>query len=242
MTGRSRFVADEQNSDALEIARQSLDESIADHLRDLIVRGEMAPGARLNLPELASGLGVSTTPLREALKILADEQIVEWQPGRGARVAPIRADETVALFEVIASLEALAAEQACARMSAAQLAEMESMHARMRVHFERKERDPYFEINSRIHSQILTLAENEILQATHARLHGRASRGRYAAIVDEARWHEAMQEHEDLMKTLRDRQPDRSSGIWRQHLINTGAAVKRAQLADFERRSSKGSK
>ena len=75
----------------LEITRQPLDESIADHLRGMIVRGEIAPGERLRLTDLARELEVSTTPLREALKILAEEQTsVEWLPGRGPRVAPIR--------------------------------------------------------------------------------------------------------------------------------------------------------
>lgn len=219
------------NSD-LEIARQSLDETIADHLRGRIVRGEIAPGERLHLTELARGLGVSTTPLREALKILAEEQFVEWLPGRGARVAPIRIEETVQLFEVIAALEGLAAERAAEQLRAAELAELESLHSRMRGHFERAERAPYFEINSLIHERFLALAANPVLLETHARLNARASRGRYIAIVDDARWRQAMQEHEDLMQALRDRVPDRAREIWRLHLTNTGAAVRRAQLAD----------
>ena len=216
-------------SDELGIARHSLDRSIADHLREQIVKGELAPGARLNLPDLATALGVSTTPLREALKILAEEQIVEWPPGRGARVAPIRVDETQALFEVIASLEALAAERAAQRIAAPEQAELESLHARMRVHFEAGERGAYFELNSQIHDRILALAGNAVLREVHGRLQVRASRGRYLAIVDEARWGQAMQEHEELMIALRARNAARAHEIWRRHLIHTGAAVRRAQ-------------
>src|SRR5579863_7212582 len=111
MSERISFGASAEAQD-LEISRQSLDETIVSHLRDLIIRVEMAPGAKIHLPMLAAALGVSTTPLREALKILADEDIIEWLPGRGVRVAPIRAEDTTALFEVIAMLEALAAELA----------------------------------------------------------------------------------------------------------------------------------
>jgi DNA-binding GntR family transcriptional regulator len=217
----------------LEIARQALDETIADHLRGMIVRGEISPGERLHLAEIARNLGVSTTPLREALKILAEEQIVEWLPGRGARVAPIRIEETFALFEVIASLEGLAAECAAQQIGARELAELESLHARMREHFARTERAPYFELNSRIHERVLALASNRVLSETHAKLNARASRGRYIAIVDDSRWREAMQEHEDLMQALRDRAPDRAREIWRLHLTNTGVAVRSAQLADI---------
>jgi DNA-binding GntR family transcriptional regulator len=212
-----------------EIARRSLDQSIADHLRDLIVRGELAPGERLHLPDLAASLGVSTTPLREALKILAEEQIVEWLSGRGARVAPIRVDETEALFEVIASLEALAAERAAERAVASERAELEALHSRMRGHFEAGERGAYFELNSQIHDRILALAGNVVLSVAHARLQVRASRGRYLAIIDEARWRQAMQEHEELMEALRARDAARAHTVWRRHLIHTGAAVRRAQ-------------
>jgi len=217
---------------ALEIAREPLGETISNHLRERIVRGELKPGAKLHLPDLAVTLGVSTTPLREALKILAEEQIVEWLPGRGVRVAPIRIEETHALFEVIAMLEGLAAERAATRLGASDLAELEGLHSQMRDHFERGERDPYFELNSRIHAEILKASGNEILCSTHGRLHGRASRGRYMAIVDAARWREAMQEHDELMQALRSHDADSAREIWRRHLTHTGAAVIRAQLAE----------
>jgi DNA-binding GntR family transcriptional regulator len=217
MAERSPFDVATQMPSGLEIARQPLDEAIANHLRDLIIRGEMAPGAKIHLPELAAALGVSTTPVREALKILAEEEIVEWLPGRGVRVAPIRTEQTRPLFEVIASLEALAAEIAAERMSVSALAELEALHQHMREHFERGERDPYFDLNSRVHDLVLTFSANDILRATHARLHGRASRGRYIAIVDDARWREAMQEHEDLMDAFKDRNSARAHEIWRRH-------------------------
>jgi DNA-binding GntR family transcriptional regulator len=232
MTERSPLGTTARMSSELEIARPPLDETIASHLRDLIIRGEMAPGAKINLPELAASLGVSTTPLREALKLLADEEIVEWLPGRGVRVAPIRIEQTAALFEVIAGLEGLAAELAATRMSDSQLNELETLHTEMRGHFERGERDPYFDVNSRIHDRTLMFSANDILRASHARLHGRANRGRYIAIVDDARWREAMQEHEDLMAAFRGRDPLEAHKIWRRHLTNTGLAIMRAQLAD----------
>jgi DNA-binding GntR family transcriptional regulator len=230
MTPRSLLA--KRAADSLEIARHSLDQSIAHHLRESIIRGEIAPGTRLNLPELAIGLGVSTTPLREALKILAEEQIVEWTPGRGARVAPIRIDETEALFEVIASLEALAAEKAATRATASEIAELETVHARMRGHFDAGERSLYFELNTQIHERVLALADNAVLCAAHARLQVRARRGRYLAIADAARWREAMGEHEELMQAMRGRDGARAHEVWRLHLVQTGAAVRRIQSGE----------
>ena len=163
MAERSPSDAAEQISDDAEIARPPLNETIANHIRELIIRGEMPPGAKINLPALAIALGVSTTPVREALKILGEEEIVEWLPGRGVRVAPLRAEQTGAHFEVIAVLEALAAEQAVVRMGEAELAELEAVHTDMRGHFERGERDPYFELNSRIHDHILKFSDQRRL-------------------------------------------------------------------------------
>ena len=104
----------------------------------------------------------------------------------------------------------------------------------MRNHFINAERAPYFELNSQIHARLIALSRNRVLQETHARLNTRASRGRYLAIVDDARWREAMQEHEELMQALRDRDSTRAGAVWRRHLANTGAAVRRAQLVDAE--------
>jgi DNA-binding GntR family transcriptional regulator len=214
------------------IARPSLDRVIADHLRGMIVRGEMAPGERLSLPDLAETFGVSTTPLREALKILAEEEIVDWRPGRGARVAPIHASETASLFDVIASLEALAAERAALRATDAELSELDRLHDRMLWHFQARERDPYFDINSEIHERVLALSLNEALRTAHARLQARASRGRYFAIVDDKGWRQAVHEHGELMAAFHARDATRAHEVWRRHLLNTGAAVSRAQAAD----------
>ncbi len=232
MAPRMEFAGGSSTESELGITRVLLDRTIADHLRGMIIRGELAPGERLALAELAATFGVSTTPLREALKSLAEEEIVEWSPGRGARVAPIRAGETLALFDVVASLEALAAERAALRATHSELAELGALHARMLRHFEAGERDPYFDLNSEIHARVLALSGNEALWNAHARLQARASRGRYFAIIDDARWRQAMQEHTDLIAALNAREAERAHAVWRRHLLNTGAAVSRAQAVD----------
>jgi DNA-binding GntR family transcriptional regulator len=171
------------------------------------------------------------TPLREALKILAEEQLVELSPSRGARVSLYTAEEAAALFEVIATLEGLAAELAASRISPSDLDAIEALHAQMRVHFDRAEKEPYFELNSAIHQAIMQASGNRVLIGAHAKLNVRAARGRYLAIVDQARWSEAMAEHEALMVALRAREAPQAGAIWKLHLHRTGLAVRRAQLA-----------
>jgi DNA-binding GntR family transcriptional regulator len=215
----------------ITIARRSLYDPVADQLRAMIIRGELAPGDRVPVTELAASLGVSVTPLREALKVLARDQLVDLLPNRGARVSPYTADDASALFDVIASLEGLAAELATARLTPADLDALEALHVRMAEHFERGEKEPYFELNNRIHEAIIRLSGNDVLISTHAKLIMRATRGRYIAIVDRSRWIEAMAEHEDLMGALRVRDAERAGVLWRLHLRRTGHAVRAALTA-----------
>ncbi|SON55030.1 HTH-type transcriptional regulator McbR [Hartmannibacter diazotrophicus] len=214
-----------KKASGLAINRRSLYDPVAEHLREMIIKGELTPGARVPVTELAADFGVSQTPMREALKVLAEEQLVELLPNRGARVLPYTAREAADLFQVIASLESLAAEIATTRLSKADLDALEEMHERMRGHYESGDKEPYFDINSRIHDRIMRLSGNEALIATHGKLIVRATRGRYMAIVDPERWAEAMDEHEQLMTALRDRDAAAAAAIWRLHLRHTGDSV-----------------
>ncbi|MGU3496740.1 GntR family transcriptional regulator [Xanthobacteraceae bacterium A53D] len=205
---------------------------VADSLRDLIIRGDLPPGSRIVERTLSERLAVSRTPLREALKLLELEGLVELSLNRGARIMSFTPEEATSLFEVIAGLESLAAEIAATRMSADDLAGLEALHAQMVQHYQRLERDPYFELNSAIHDGIIRLSGNPVLIATHAGLMLRARRGRYMAIVDPQRWEESVGEHEALMAALRRRDAEMAGKVWRKHLVRTGETVAAALTAD----------
>ncbi|MFG1465013.1 GntR family transcriptional regulator [Xanthobacter sp. DSM 24535] len=198
---------------------------IADTLRDLIIRGEMPPGGRIIERALCERLKVSRTPLREALKLLEAEGLIEISQNKGARIMSFTPEEASNLFEVIAGLESLAAELAVVRIGADDLAALDDMHARMCAHFERREKDPYFELNSAIHDAIVRSCANPVLIATHANLMLRARRGRYMAILDPARWAESVEEHEAAMQAFHRRDPELARTVWRRHLIRTGETV-----------------
>jgi DNA-binding GntR family transcriptional regulator len=217
--------------EGLVIARQALHGSVAGHLRAMIIRGELPPESKVPAGAIARALGVSITPVREAMKLLAEEGLIAWLPNRGARVLAFTAGEATALFEVMASLEGLAAELAASRMAPEALRRLEAMHVEMLDHFRGSRKAPYFALNSQIHEEILAAAENPILVETRAKLQMRAARGRFLAIVDQARWNEAVSEHEALMQCLRDRDSQQAGEVWRRHLLHTGAAVRRAQAA-----------
>ncbi len=194
----------------------------------MVVHGELVPGEKVPVAALSQTLGVSLTPLREALKVLAEEGLVELTPNRGARVIPYTAEEAEALFEVIAGLESLAAELAARRMSNEDLANLEAAHKQMQSYFEEDKRDQYFKTNSHIHKTIIEYTSNGILINTHAKLMVRANRGRYIAIIDPDRWREAMAEHDAVMEAFRARDAECAGRIWRVHLLRSGQAIQNA--------------
>src|SRR3954452_13325183 len=104
---------------------------LLDGVRRLINEGDLAPGARVPERELCARFGVSRTPLRECLKVLAAEGLVELLPNRGARIATLDGADLVHLFEVMAALEAEGGRLACERISDAEAAEVQSLHYRM---------------------------------------------------------------------------------------------------------------
>jgi DNA-binding GntR family transcriptional regulator len=210
------------------LSRFSLPERVAESLREMIVTGEFATGEKVPVATLAEQLAVSPTPLREALKVLAAEGLVELLPNRGARVASYTVEDARHLFEVIASLESRAAELAAERMARGELKALEVFHREMRGFFEAGDRDSYFRHNSLIHGAIIAGARNPVLSATHSKLIIRASRGRFIAIADPHRWAEAMDEHEQVMAALRAQDAPAAAAVWRMHLEHTGAATVRA--------------
>ncbi|MEO0760851.1 MAG: GntR family transcriptional regulator [Pseudomonadota bacterium] len=198
---------------------------LAERLRDMIVTGELAPGARIIERRICEALAVSRTPLREALKLLEIDGLVEIHRHRGARVTPMVPEGARALFEVLAELEGMAARLAAGRIAPVTLDMLERLHAEMVEHFRQNRRDAYFDLNSRIHQGLIAAAENPVLAETHAKLMVHAKRGRYMAILDERRFAEAMGEHDALMAALRVRDGVAAGRIWRRHLLRTGEAV-----------------
>jgi DNA-binding GntR family transcriptional regulator len=206
-------------------ADEALAEQVAASVRDMIIRGTLSPGERVVERKLCLELGVSRTPMREALKLLRQDGLIEISLNRGARVAAYGAREADGLFEVIAQLEAMAAARFVRVAPASAVARLEVLHRQMLALHEARRLDDYFDVNSAIHELIVTGAGNPTLIESHRRLMVRARRGRYMAIMDEARWEQAVREHEALMAALRAGAAEAAGVVWREHLLNTGRSV-----------------
>jgi DNA-binding GntR family transcriptional regulator len=215
---------EQSNNDAID--RRPLHREVTDRLRALIVQGELAPGERLNERVLAERFNISRTPLREAIKLLSLEGLVRLLPNRGAEVTRLTPSDVEDLFQVMGALEALAGELACARATDEDIAEIRSMHERMFEHFKSGDRAQYFSLNQRIHRKIVECARNEELSAMYGNLTHRVYRARYMANFSTTRWGQAMEEHDEILAALSQRDSRRLNAILKAHLANKLDVIK----------------
>lgn len=213
---------------AAEPARAPLHDTVVTRLRDLIVEGELQPGSRIQERTLCARFTVSRTPLREALKVLASEGLIELLPNRGARVARLTEQDVRDMFQVMGALEALAGQLACERITEIALAEITALHYQMLVHVKRGELRDYFRLNQAIHEAILEAARNPVLKTTYQSLAGRIRRARYMANMSEARWQEAVAEHDAILRALTARDGAALARLLTEHLANKSAVVRAA--------------
>ncbi len=183
-------------------ARAGLHDQVLQHLRQLLVEGHIAPGAKLNERELSEQLKVSRTPLREAIKQLAAEGLVELLPNRGA-VAPLLQEADVAAsFEVVAALEGLSGELAAQRVSAEELTAIEAWHFEMLAAHKRRDLSAYYRLNALIHAAINAAAHNPVLTRTYSQANARLQALRFRSNQDTQKWQRAVKEHSRMVEAL----------------------------------------
>jgi DNA-binding GntR family transcriptional regulator len=200
------------------IDRRPLHHEATARLRDMIVQGEIAPGARLNERVLCQQLGISRTPLREALKVLAAEGLVELLPNRGAVVTQLTLRAVQEIFEVMGALERLAGELVCRNATEADIAEIRALHYQMMVYYARGDLAGYFRYNQQIHLKLVESTGNATLAATYRNLNAHVRRARYMANLSRERWDKAVQEHEEILDALMKRDSARLQGLLQDHL------------------------
>jgi DNA-binding GntR family transcriptional regulator len=213
--------------DALvEYRSQLLHEHVADKLREMIITGELSPGAAIDELALCETFKVSRTPLREALKVLAAEELVTLQPRRGAVVSPMTSATVDQKFEVISLIEGHAARTFCERGNKDELAELNAIHARLAAGFKSKSRKQYFESNQRFHRRLVELTGNDEMVRIHRQLITHLQRARYFTGQQKNWRHTFMTEHAEIMAALTEGTPDKAEAAMRSHLAHVAKTVK----------------
>jgi DNA-binding GntR family transcriptional regulator len=205
-------------AEVIEISRIALHDQVSARLRTMLIEGRIPPGAKLNERVLSEQLRVSRTPLREAIKLLAVEGLVDLLPNRGAVAVMLSETDIVNTFEVLAGLEAMSGELAAQRASDAQRAEIRALNFEMRAAFERRELSTYYRINAAIHAAISAAAGNPVLEATYTRINARVQALRFRTNQNEEKWKRAMKEHDEMVDALTARDSSALRAVLVQHL------------------------
>ncbi|PRY66779.1 GntR family transcriptional regulator [Vreelandella songnenensis] len=203
-----------------KILQRNLYREVADRIGDLIEHGELAPGERISEKQLCEKFGVSRTPLREALKVLATEGLIELLPNRGARVVRLTFKKVKDTYDLMAALEGLSGELACQHISDAEIAAIRRLHNSMLEHYRQQDLKTYFELNRQIHESILAASQNEVLQEMYSNLSQRVKRVRYSKKMTQAFWDRAVKDHENMINALEARDSQLLGQILRDHLCN----------------------
>lgn len=205
--------------------RLSLHEQIVSKLRGMVVDGRIPPATRIPETALCEELDISRTPLREALKVLASEGLVELLPNRGAVTTSVTVEETQNLFDVMQALESLVGQSAAKYADDDTIQELEAMHKRLQGFHKRRRRGDYFRLNQQIHKQLAAASGNAVLLQTYSGLSDKVRRARSMANLSITRWDESMEEHERIMAAFRQRDGEALADELTRHAELTGAAV-----------------
>jgi len=217
--------AGESPSPIVPLSRPTLHGQLVDRVRTLIVEGQLAPGTRIHEGELGNALGVSRTPLREALKVLASEGLVELVQGRGAVVRKLTGKDVAEMLDVLRALETLAARLACRNATDAQIAALRRTHDEMIAFYEAGNRLDYYWRNQAIHAGLADLSGNALLATMHATIQARMKRIRFIGNEDPGGWTAAVAEHREMIAALEARDEAKLAAVVARHLDETWKRV-----------------
>jgi DNA-binding GntR family transcriptional regulator len=208
--------------------RGQLHRAAVEALRTMIVSGQIRPSDRLREKELCEELGISRTPLREAIRTLASEGLVKLYPNRSAIVADVNVSEVADLFQAISHIESLAAELTCQRASDADIEAIFKLHRKMMKSFDDGNLPKYIQSNLAIHRSIMTASRNVVLLELWEVLVPRVERARSIANLYPNRWHEAVHEHEQMLEALSARNGRALATLMSEHYLNGLVALRSA--------------
>jgi len=210
-------------ADVKPLARVSLAEQIADELRKLVLLEKLAPGAAIPERETAAALGVSRTPLRESLRILATEGLIDIEPNRPPRVANPSIEKLGDLLEVLGTLESLAGELACSHATDIAIEHICELENTMQNESENLEPLRFFELDMQFHQSIVKASNNEALINTHQTYNSQLWRARFMSSRERVNRPGTLRQHCAIIKALTKRDGATCSQALKQH-INSGLA------------------
>lgn len=200
------------------LAPRALYQDVAELLRQRIFARELEPGSWIDELKLCADFGISRTPLREALKVLATEGLVTMKVRRGAYVTEMSARDVREAYELLALLESDAAAQVATRAADEELHELVQLHEALEALVD--QRDAFFAANERFHIRLLEIEGNRWRLQFVTDLRRVMKLNRHHSLFKQGRVAESLAEHRALIQALRDRNAVAAADCWRAHFMN----------------------
>lgn len=198
--------------------RSPLSQQAVEELRRRIAGHDLSPGQRLDEAALAEDLGISRTPLREALKVLSAEGLVEVRPRRGCFVTELCHNDLEDIFPIMALLEGEVAREVAQKASATDFKRLDQLHAALEKHAVSDDVDRYYEVNYVFHETLQVIAGNRWLQQVIGDLRKLLKLSRHRSLRLEGRLRESVTEHRALMVALHKRDGEQAEKVMKTHL------------------------
>ena len=203
---------------AVSLTPRALYEEVAELLRQRIFNRELAPGSWIDELKLAEEYGISRTPLREALKVLATEGLVTMKVRRGAYVTEVSERDLADVYHLLALLESDAAGKVATKASDAQLKELAALHKELEKSVGQREK--FFELNEAFHMRLLAIADNRWRDQMVADLRKVMKLNRHNSLLKTGRIQESLAEHQAIMTALLARNPTGTVQAMQSHFKN----------------------
>ena len=202
----------------MRLPQGALYEQVAEQLRSRIMAHRLAPGSWIDEQQLTAELGISRTPLREALKVLAAEGLITMKLRRGAYVTEVSERDLAEVYHLLALLESDAAVAVAQAATAAQIAELEALHQALEAGV--ADRDRFFAANERFHLRLLEIADNRWRIQLVADLRKVMKLNRHHSLFKQGRLEASLKEHRQIMAAIKARNAARVQQLMQQHFAN----------------------
>jgi DNA-binding GntR family transcriptional regulator len=197
----------------------------ADEIRDLIESGDLESGARIKVDELAAKLGISRTPVRDALQQLKTEGIVDVFPRKGVVVRTISVEEIREVYAIKIAIEPVAASWAAERGNETDREHLESLLDELKRHAASGDVVMCARIVDKLHSQLFLMSSSEVLQEVYRVLRGRVRLLRHRNMGQPGRLDVSVRQHSEIVRSVIDRQAGAAEAAMRRHMTDAAASV-----------------
>jgi DNA-binding GntR family transcriptional regulator len=202
-----------------KIRPRTLHQEVALQIQKMINKGLLVRGQKINEKALCESMGVSRTPVREALRLLKSEGLIDLIPHKGAYISQPCIEEINDMFEVMSVLEGTCARLAVTKMKEKDLQRIESLHEDLEEQYRKRNHEAYLKRNNVFHSFIQELAGNKVLNGVINGLRQKILLHRQRQLYQPERFDQSIKEHRDLLNAFRKKNPASAESLMQKHLL-----------------------